>query len=131
MAHHDSLTGLGNRVHFRDQLVRALGRIDEDGGNLALMFMDLDQFKLINDTLGHRVGDLLLSNIGDRLKQTLSDDETVARLGGDEFAVIQIGKKPEETTESRQQHYEGHRRSFRHRRPSDRGQLQHRHRLGA
>lgn len=96
MAQHDSLTGLGNRVQFRDQLVRALGRIDEDGGNLALLFMDLDQFKLINDTLGHRIGDLLLANIGDRLKQTLRPTETVARLGGDEFAIIQIGKTPDE-----------------------------------
>ena len=97
MAHHDPLTGLGNRVHFRDQLVRALGRVDQDGGNLALLFVDLDQFKLINDTLGHRVGDLLLAAIGDRLKSAINDGDTVARLGGDEFAIIQMTKeRPEE-----------------------------------
>ncbi len=93
MAQHDALTGLGNRVHFRDQLVRALGRVDEDGGNLALMFLDLDQFKLINDTLGHRIGDLLLAAVGDRLKSSVHGNDTVARLGGDEFAIIQMTKE--------------------------------------
>jgi len=97
LAHHDSLTGLGNRVQFRDRLIRALDRIDKNGGNLALLFIDLDQFKLINDTLGHRVGDLLLTAVGERLQQSVLDCDTVARLGGDEFAVIQMAKeRPEE-----------------------------------
>jgi diguanylate cyclase (GGDEF)-like protein len=88
MAQHDSLTGLNNRAHFRDQLIRALGRADEDRGSLALLFIDLDHFKLINDTLGHRIGDLLLVAIGERLKNSVDTSDTVARLGGDEFAVI-------------------------------------------
>jgi diguanylate cyclase (GGDEF)-like protein len=97
LAHHDALTGLGNRVHFRDQLVRALGRVDEDGGTLALLFIDLDQFKLINDTLGHRIGDMLLAGIGERLKGAVHENDMVARLGGDEFAIIQMMKeRPEE-----------------------------------
>jgi diguanylate cyclase (GGDEF)-like protein len=93
MAQHDSLTGLGNRVQFRDQLVRALARIEGSGGNLALLFIDLDQFKLINDTLGHRVGDLLLTAVGRRLQHSTRDCDTVARLGGDEFAIIQLVKE--------------------------------------
>lgn len=97
LAHHDALTGLGNRVHFRDQLIRALGRVDTDGGTLALFFIDLDQFKLVNDTLGHRTGDLLLAAIGDRLGKAAQESEIVARIGGDEFAIIQmIKERPEE-----------------------------------
>jgi diguanylate cyclase (GGDEF)-like protein len=97
MAQHDSLTGLGNRVHFRDQLVRALARMEERSGHIALLFIDLDQFKLINDTLGHRIGDLLLTAVGQRLQHSIKDCDTVGRLGGDEFAIIQIAKeRPEE-----------------------------------
>jgi diguanylate cyclase (GGDEF)-like protein len=97
MAQHDALTGLSNRAHFRDHLIRALGRMDEDGGGLALLFIDLDHFKLINDTLGHRVGDLLLIAIGERLKNAVGKSDSVARLGGDEFAVIHIVKgRPEQ-----------------------------------
>jgi diguanylate cyclase (GGDEF)-like protein len=93
MAQHDSLTGLGNRVQFRDQLVRALARVEDGGGKLALLFIDLDQFKLINDTLGHRIGDLLLTAVGRRLQHSTRDCDTVARLGGDEFAIIQLAKE--------------------------------------
>lgn len=96
MAQHDALTGLSNRAHFRDQLIRALGRMDEDRGSLALLFVDLDHFKLINDTLGHRIGDLLLIAIGERLKNSVDKHDTVARLGGDEFAIIHVPKdRPE------------------------------------
>jgi diguanylate cyclase (GGDEF)-like protein len=97
MAHHDSLTGLSNRSYFRDQLTRSFDRIEEDGGSFDLLFIDLDQFKLINDSLGHRVGDLLLATIGERLKRTVNEDDTVARLGGDEFAIIRFAKRPEDT----------------------------------
>jgi diguanylate cyclase (GGDEF)-like protein len=90
MAQHDALTGLSNRGQFREHLIRTLGRIRETGHKLALLFMDLDQFKLINDTLGHGTGDLLLAAIGDRLKLFMDDCDTIARLGGDEFAVICI-----------------------------------------
>ena len=88
MAHHDALTGLGNRVLFREQLIRALDGADQHGGNLAVLFIDLDQFKLVNDTLGHRLGDMLLTAIGQRLRNCVQETDTVARLGGDEFAVI-------------------------------------------
>src|ERR1700722_5869652 len=97
MAHHDSLTGLSNRSHFRDQLTRSFGRIEQDGGSFHLLFIDLDQFKLINDSLGHRIGDILLATIGERLKRSVNGDDTVARLGGDEFAIIQFAKRPEDT----------------------------------
>jgi len=93
MAQHDSLTELANRSGFRDQLVRALARIRDSGGNLALLFLDLDQFKLINDTLGHRIGDLLLAAVAQRLRHSISDCDGVARLGGDEFAIIQHVKE--------------------------------------
>jgi diguanylate cyclase (GGDEF)-like protein len=98
MAQHDSLTGLGNRVQFRDQLVRALARVEDGGGKLALLFIDLDQFKLINDTLGHRIGDLLLTAVGRRLQHSTRDCDSVARLGGDEFAIIQLVKERAEDT---------------------------------
>jgi diguanylate cyclase (GGDEF)-like protein len=85
---HDSLTGLPNRAYFRvkaEQAIRARGRED---GSLALMIMDLDRFKEVNDGLGHRLGDLLLREISPRLSSALGDECTVARLGGDEFAVL-------------------------------------------
>jgi diguanylate cyclase (GGDEF)-like protein len=87
LALHDALTGLGNRSYFRDRLVEAL-RTRQCDVTPALLFIDLDQFKLINDTLGHRIGDLLLAAIGERLKAAVGDSDKVARLGGDEFAVI-------------------------------------------
>jgi len=97
MAHHDSLTGLSNRSYFRDQLARSFDRVEQDGGSFDLLFIDLDQFKLINDSLGHRIGDLLLATIGERLKRAVNEDDTVARLGGDEFAIIRFAKRPEDT----------------------------------
>jgi diguanylate cyclase (GGDEF)-like protein len=97
MAHHDSLTGLSNRSYFRDQLTRSFDRVEQDGGSFDLLFIDLDQFKLINDSLGHRIGDLLLATIGERLKRAVNEDDTVARLGGDEFAIIRFAKRPEDT----------------------------------
>ena len=97
MAHHDSLTGLSNRSYFRDQLTRSFGRLEQDGGSFDILFIDLDQFKLINNSLGHRIGDLLLATIGERLKRSVNEDDTVARLGGDEFAIIQFAKRPEDT----------------------------------
>lgn len=97
MAQHDSLTGIANRVQFRDQLNQALSRIGDQGGKVALLFVDLDQFKLINDTLGHRIGDALLVAVGQRLKHSTRDCDLVARLGGDEFAIfLQIKGRVEE-----------------------------------
>jgi diguanylate cyclase (GGDEF)-like protein len=79
---HDSLTGLPNRVLLRDRLQQAI---------VAILLMDLDQFKQVNDTLGHHHGDLLLKLVGMRLATVLRSSDTIARLGGDEFAVVLPG----------------------------------------
>lgn len=85
MAHYDGLTGLPNRFTFNSSLYRSLAR---DRGVAGLMYLDLDHFKTINDTLGHPVGDQLLKAVARRLESCLSPDDLIARLGGDEFAVI-------------------------------------------
>lgn len=91
-AHHDPLTGLPNRALFNQRLADALASQMGAGGELvAVLFLDLDRFKQINDTLGHHVGDLLLSAVGDRLRACLRPEDTVARLGGDEFTVFLEG----------------------------------------
>jgi len=86
---HDALTDLPNRILFHDRLTRGLGRIERDGGVMAVLCIDLDQFKTVNDTLGHPVGDALLQIVSQRLTGCVREGDTVARLGGDEFAVIQ------------------------------------------
>jgi diguanylate cyclase (GGDEF)-like protein len=88
MAHHDALTGLPNRVLFHQRLGEALSRIGRGGGHLAVLCLDLDQFKSVNDTLGHPVGDALLKTVAQRLDHCVRDTDMVARLGGDEFAII-------------------------------------------
>ena len=88
LAHYDALTELPNRVHFREQLEQALKWVHR-GGRLATLYLDLDQFKSVNDTLGHPVGDELLKLVATRLRTCLRETDIVARLGGDEFAVIQ------------------------------------------
>lgn len=92
LAHHDALTGLPNRVLFREQLVEALGMSQSTGNASALLYLDLDQFKSVNDTLGHPIGDKLLISVADRLRNQLSDGDHVARLGGDEFAILLTGR---------------------------------------
>jgi diguanylate cyclase (GGDEF)-like protein len=87
MAHHDALTELPNRLLFHQRLGEELARIAR-GGNLAVLCLDLDHFKNVNDTLGHPVGDVLLKMVADRLSNCLRDTDVVARFGGDEFAVI-------------------------------------------
>ncbi len=87
-AFHDSLTGLANRALFRDRLEHALGEEDEAGDGVAIMFLDLDGFKEINDTLGHSAGDELLVLVASRLRHELRAGDKVARCGGDEFAVL-------------------------------------------
>ena len=82
---HDALTGLPNRVLFRDRIQQALRAAERRHGGLAVMIMDLDHFKEVNDTLGHHHGDVLLQEVAERLKTTLRTADTVARLGGDEF----------------------------------------------
>jgi diguanylate cyclase (GGDEF)-like protein len=91
-AYHDSLTGLANRARFREQLEEAVERHRRDGDGLALLFIDLDDFKLVNDRLGHTIGDRLLRAVGERLGSRACPDAVVARLGGDEFAVLLRGE---------------------------------------
>ncbi|MGQ0444690.1 MAG: putative bifunctional diguanylate cyclase/phosphodiesterase, partial [Beijerinckiaceae bacterium] len=91
MAHHDALTGLPNRVLFHERLDEALLRGRRDGETLAVLFLDLDRFKNVNDTLGHAAGDKLLVAVAERLRACVRDRDLAARLGGDEFAVLQLG----------------------------------------
>lgn len=88
MAFHDSLTGLANRALMHDRLQHALDRVRREGGRLAVIFIDLDRFKSVNDALGHEIGDLLLQEVARRIERRLRAVDTVARLGGDEFVVI-------------------------------------------
>jgi diguanylate cyclase (GGDEF)-like protein len=85
---HDSLTGMPNRMLFQQRLVEAIAEGRRKGERIAVMLIDLDHFKEINDTLGHHFGDLLLQEIGPRLSSVLRDNDLMARLGGDEFGIV-------------------------------------------
>ncbi|HEY7653818.1 MAG TPA: EAL domain-containing protein [Methylomirabilota bacterium] len=87
-AFRDALTGLPNRALFMDRLAHALTRAEHGGANVAVLFLDLDRFKILNETLGHEVGDRLLLEVGHRIASCLRPEDTVARLGGDEFALL-------------------------------------------
>jgi len=88
LAYHDALTGLPNRILFKDRLCMAIAQSKRRGKKLALLMLDLDQFKTINDTLGHSMGDRLLRSAGERLSGLLRKVDTVARMGGDEFLIL-------------------------------------------
>ncbi len=88
MAYHDVLTNLPNRRFFEDELTRALSLAQRKGEMMALLFLDLDRFKYINDSLGHQFGDRLLQELSDRLKESIGSAGTLARMGGDEFTMI-------------------------------------------
>lgn len=88
LAHHDPLTGLANRVLFRERLDRAIKNAEPNRDSVALLFIDLDGFKTINDTLGHPVGDEMLAKVAQRLVGSVRGKDTVARMGGDEFTLV-------------------------------------------
>ncbi|MEO5376891.1 MAG: diguanylate cyclase [Magnetococcus sp. DMHC-6] len=87
IAHHDLLTGLPNRKLFLERLAQDLARSKRNAESLAIMYLDLDKFKFVNDTMGHEVGDRLLIEVAQRLKRCLREGDSVARIGGDEFVV--------------------------------------------
>jgi diguanylate cyclase (GGDEF)-like protein/PAS domain S-box-containing protein len=87
-AFHDPLTSLANRALFIDRLQHALNRSAARGGTVAVLFLDIDQFKVINDSLGHHIGDELLVALGERLRKVVRPSDTIARMGGDEFTLL-------------------------------------------
>ena len=97
LAAYDELTGLPNRARFQDELATRIARADGAAGEVALMFVDLDRFKAVNDTLGHAAGDKLLTVIAGRLRHAVRESDLVARLGGDEFVVL-LGRGGDDAT---------------------------------
>jgi diguanylate cyclase (GGDEF)-like protein/PAS domain S-box-containing protein len=91
VAHHDALTRLPNRVHLQVRLQQAIPTASREGSGLAMLFIDMDRFKNINDTLGHHIGDGLLIEVGNRLTSIVRASDIVARLGGDEFVLVLTG----------------------------------------
>ena len=90
MSRHDALTDLPNRIMFKERLEDALKRVPR-GESIAVLCLDLDNFKSVNDTLGHPIGDVLLESVAERLRASVRENDTIARLGGDEFAMVQVG----------------------------------------
>ena len=88
LAHYDSLTGLPNRTLLRDRLGQAMNDARRRGGKLAVLFLDLDRFKTVNDSLGHETGDKLLKSVATRLRESMRDSDTISRQGGDEFLLV-------------------------------------------
>ncbi len=99
LALHDPLTDLPNRVMFRTRLDHAIERANRDGRQVAVLFLDLDNFKNVNDSLGHPVGDELLEQVAERLRRLIRKEDTLARLGGDEFVVLMEGLRREKQSE--------------------------------
>ena len=101
LAHHDALTGMPNRLLFWEQLSQAIGNLDRHNQPFAVLYLDLDRFKEVNDTLGHPVGDELLRQVAERLSSAAPDADLIARLGGDEFALLyHPGNQHEAATEA-------------------------------
>ena len=95
MARHDALTQLPNRVLLREKMAEGLARVESAAESMAVFYLDLDNFKGVNDTLGHPIGDKLLGIIAERMRSAVADGDTIARLGGDEFAVLQCNSSAE------------------------------------
>jgi diguanylate cyclase (GGDEF)-like protein len=91
MAFHDALTGLPNRIVFNDRLGQAIRQAKRHDDKVAVLFFDLDKFKAVNDTFGHKVGDLLLQGVTERVRACLREEDTIARIGGDEFCAVVRG----------------------------------------
>src|SRR5262249_59309257 len=90
-AYHDELTGLANRALFTERVADALAQARLDGSTAAVLFVDLDDFKIVNDSLGHQIGDELLAAVATRLQATVPAPGSLGRLGGDEFALLAVG----------------------------------------
>jgi diguanylate cyclase (GGDEF)-like protein len=99
VAHHDGLTGLPNRTLFNDRLQQAIALARRDSRSFALLYLDLNRFKQVNDTQGHAAGDELLMQVAARILQQVRESDTVARIGGDEFTVILHGTGKREEAE--------------------------------
>jgi diguanylate cyclase (GGDEF)-like protein/PAS domain S-box-containing protein len=99
MAHHDQLTSLPNRLFFADRLRQAMALAKREKQLCAILYLDLDRFKIINDTLGHAIGDLLLQEVATRLRNCIREVDTVARMGGDEFSIVLVNVDTVENAE--------------------------------
>src|SRR6202043_1242062 len=101
LAHHDQLTGLPNRLYLAAHLPGDIEEAKQSGSVLAVLFLDLDRFKHVNDSRGHETGDKLLKTVAQRVRSTMRSEDVVVRMGGDEFVVLlRTVRGPEEVTET-------------------------------
>ena len=128
-AYHDALTGLPNRASFGEHLEEAMRRAKRAGWPLALLFLDLDLFKRVNDSLGHDAGDRLLRVVAERIRRAVREADMLFRMGGDEFTVLlEDVRGPEEAAMVAGRVLEAHGRAAAAPAPRDRGHREHRHR---